>query len=153
YIECREWPTDYFVDQGFAHRAFYRMGLSGKVDNPDQRISDDLGSFRRSNRDLHHQAGICDWRRRYIFRDYMVDLIGDGGFPHCLRKGQRISPPSSGGAWSVSTTTRKGSRRISGSDWYTCATTSNRFSFTAANAMKRISCTTALRRWSAISSS
>jgi len=45
YIEWREWLTDYFVDQGFAHRAFYRMGLSGKVDNPDQRISDDLGSF------------------------------------------------------------------------------------------------------------
>jgi vitamin B12/bleomycin/antimicrobial peptide transport system ATP-binding/permease protein len=45
YIEWREWLTDYFVDQGFAHRAFYRMGLSGKVDNPDQRISDDLSSF------------------------------------------------------------------------------------------------------------
>jgi putative ATP-binding cassette transporter len=44
-IEWREWLTDYCVDQGFAHRAFYRMGLSRKVDNPDQRISDDLGSF------------------------------------------------------------------------------------------------------------
>ena len=45
YIEWREWLTHYFVDQGFAHRAFYRMGLLGKVDNPDQRISDDIGSF------------------------------------------------------------------------------------------------------------
>jgi vitamin B12/bleomycin/antimicrobial peptide transport system ATP-binding/permease protein len=45
YIEWREWLTDYFVNQGFAHRAFYRMGLIGKVDNPDQRISDDIGSF------------------------------------------------------------------------------------------------------------
>jgi vitamin B12/bleomycin/antimicrobial peptide transport system ATP-binding/permease protein len=45
YIEWREWLTDYFVDRGFAHRAFYRMGLTGKVDNPDQRISDDLSSF------------------------------------------------------------------------------------------------------------
>lgn len=45
YIEWREWLTYYFVDQGFAHRAFYRMGLIGKVDNPDQRISDDIGSF------------------------------------------------------------------------------------------------------------
>ena len=44
-IEWREWLTHYFVDQGFAHRAFYRMGLIGKVDNPDQRISDDIGSF------------------------------------------------------------------------------------------------------------
>ncbi|MGO9606397.1 MAG: ABC transporter ATP-binding protein/permease [Candidatus Binataceae bacterium] len=45
YIEWREWLTHYFVDQGFAHRAFYRMGLIGKVDNPDQRISDDISSF------------------------------------------------------------------------------------------------------------
>ena len=45
YIEWREWLTDYFVDRGFAHRAFYRMSLTGKVDNPDQRISDDLSSF------------------------------------------------------------------------------------------------------------
>jgi vitamin B12/bleomycin/antimicrobial peptide transport system ATP-binding/permease protein len=45
YIEWREWLTDHFVDRRFAHRAFYRMGLTGKVDNPDQRISDDLSSF------------------------------------------------------------------------------------------------------------
>jgi putative ATP-binding cassette transporter len=45
YIEWREWLTHYFVDRGFAHRAFYRMGLIGEVDNPDQRISDDIGSF------------------------------------------------------------------------------------------------------------
>src|SRR5579862_9183082 len=45
YIEWREWLTHYFTDAGFAHRAFYRMGLLGKVDNPDQRISEDIGSF------------------------------------------------------------------------------------------------------------
>jgi putative ATP-binding cassette transporter len=45
YIEWREWLTHYFVKMGFAHRAFYRMSMVGKVDNPDQRISDDLGSF------------------------------------------------------------------------------------------------------------
>jgi vitamin B12/bleomycin/antimicrobial peptide transport system ATP-binding/permease protein len=45
YIEWREWLTHYFVDRGFAHRAFYRMNLLGKVDNPDQRISDDISSF------------------------------------------------------------------------------------------------------------
>jgi vitamin B12/bleomycin/antimicrobial peptide transport system ATP-binding/permease protein len=45
YIEWREWLTHYFTDAGFAHRAFYRMGLLGKVDNPDQRISDDISSF------------------------------------------------------------------------------------------------------------
>ena len=45
YIEWREWLTHYFTDAGFAHRAFYRMGLLGKVDNPDQRISEDISSF------------------------------------------------------------------------------------------------------------
>ncbi len=45
YIEWREWLTHFFVDAGFAHRAFYRMGTVGNVDNPDQRISDDLSSF------------------------------------------------------------------------------------------------------------
>jgi vitamin B12/bleomycin/antimicrobial peptide transport system ATP-binding/permease protein len=45
YIEWREWLTHYFIDAGFAHRAFYRMVLVGKVDNPDQRISEDLSSF------------------------------------------------------------------------------------------------------------
>ncbi len=45
FIEWREWLTHYFTDVGFANRAFYRMSLLGKVDNPDQRISDDIGSF------------------------------------------------------------------------------------------------------------
>lgn len=45
YIEWREWLTRYFVSQGFAERAFYRMGLLGRVDNPDQRISDDISAF------------------------------------------------------------------------------------------------------------
>lgn len=45
YIEWREWLTHHFILEGFTHRAFYRMGLIGTVDNPDQRISDDISSF------------------------------------------------------------------------------------------------------------
>lgn len=45
HIIWREWLTHYFIEAGFAHRAFYRMGVTGKVDNPDQRISDDVDSF------------------------------------------------------------------------------------------------------------
>jgi vitamin B12/bleomycin/antimicrobial peptide transport system ATP-binding/permease protein len=52
YIEWREWLTHYFIDAGFAHHTFYRMGLVGKVDNPDQRISDDIGSFVASTETL-----------------------------------------------------------------------------------------------------
>ncbi len=52
YIEWRQWLTRYFIDAGFAHRTFYRMGLVGKVDNPDQRISDDISSFVLSTQTL-----------------------------------------------------------------------------------------------------
>ncbi len=45
YIEWRQWLTHYFTDAGFSHRAFYRMGMVGKVDNPDQRISGDISAF------------------------------------------------------------------------------------------------------------
>jgi vitamin B12/bleomycin/antimicrobial peptide transport system ATP-binding/permease protein len=44
-IEWRQWLTHYFTDAGLAYRAFYRMSLVSKVDNPDQRISDDINSF------------------------------------------------------------------------------------------------------------
>jgi putative ATP-binding cassette transporter len=45
YIEWREWLTRYFINEGFSHRTFYRTGVVGKADNPDQRTSDDIGSF------------------------------------------------------------------------------------------------------------
>lgn len=44
-IVWREWLTHRYVAMGFQHRAFYRMGETGNVDNPDQRISEDLDSF------------------------------------------------------------------------------------------------------------
>jgi putative ATP-binding cassette transporter len=44
-IVWREWMTKQFVALGFSHRAFYRMSLDTKVDNPDQRISEDINSF------------------------------------------------------------------------------------------------------------
>jgi putative ATP-binding cassette transporter len=44
-IVWREWMTRSFVGLGFSHRAFYRMSLDSRVDNPDQRISEDINSF------------------------------------------------------------------------------------------------------------
>lgn len=52
YIEWRQWLTQHFIDTGFSYRAFYRMSLLGRVDNPDQRISDDIGSFVSSTETL-----------------------------------------------------------------------------------------------------
>jgi putative ATP-binding cassette transporter len=44
-IVWREWMTQRFIDMEFAGRAYYRIGQSGVVDNPDQRISEDINSF------------------------------------------------------------------------------------------------------------
>ncbi|MBV8359626.1 MAG: ABC transporter ATP-binding protein/permease [Deltaproteobacteria bacterium] len=44
-ILWREWMTRQFTDLGFKNHAFYQMNLSGRVDNPDQRIQEDLNTF------------------------------------------------------------------------------------------------------------
>jgi putative ATP-binding cassette transporter len=44
-LRWRRWLTDQYVTQWLADRAFYRMRFSGRIDNPDQRISDDVRFF------------------------------------------------------------------------------------------------------------
>lgn len=45
-IRWRLWLTNLLLRRYFAHRAFYRLRLSRKeIDNPDQRIADDVNSF------------------------------------------------------------------------------------------------------------
>ena len=44
-IAWREWVTRQFLEKSFAGRAFYRINRDSKVDNPDQRIADDINSF------------------------------------------------------------------------------------------------------------
>jgi len=44
-IMWREWMTEWFVMLGFGNNAFYQMNLDGRIDNPDQRIQQDLNSF------------------------------------------------------------------------------------------------------------
>ncbi|MEI6279276.1 MAG: ABC transporter ATP-binding protein/permease [Verrucomicrobiae bacterium] len=41
----REWMTHLLVKRYFLNRAYYRLQSSGRVDNPDQRISEDVRSF------------------------------------------------------------------------------------------------------------
>jgi vitamin B12/bleomycin/antimicrobial peptide transport system ATP-binding/permease protein len=41
-LRWRRWLTDQYVTRWLADRAFYRMRFSGRVDNPDQRISEDV---------------------------------------------------------------------------------------------------------------
>jgi putative ATP-binding cassette transporter len=44
-ILWREWMTGRFTRMGFQNHALYQMNLSGRVDNPDQRIQEDLNTF------------------------------------------------------------------------------------------------------------
>lgn len=44
-LRWRRWLTDRFVQRYFANRAFYRLDAGEGVDNPDQRIADDINAF------------------------------------------------------------------------------------------------------------
>lgn len=44
-LRWRRWLTDRYVTRWLADRTFYRMRFSGRVDNPDQRISEDVRLF------------------------------------------------------------------------------------------------------------
>ena len=44
-IRWRDWLTRRYLSAWLADRAYYRLQLSNSIDNPDQRISDDLNQF------------------------------------------------------------------------------------------------------------
>ena len=44
-LRWRRWLTDQYVTGWLTNRTFYRMRFSGRVDNPDQRISEDVRLF------------------------------------------------------------------------------------------------------------
>jgi putative ATP-binding cassette transporter len=44
-LNWRRWLTERFLDQTFHDRAFYRISSDPRIDNPDQRVSEDLSTF------------------------------------------------------------------------------------------------------------
>ena len=44
-LRWRRWLTDRYLKEWLAHRTFYRMRFSKRVDNPDQRIAEDIRLF------------------------------------------------------------------------------------------------------------
>ncbi len=44
-LNWRRWLTDYFIDRYFQNRAFYNINQDANIDNPDQRITEDVKSF------------------------------------------------------------------------------------------------------------
>jgi putative ATP-binding cassette transporter len=47
-MKWREWMTHTFLDRYFQHRNYYRIENIRLIDNPDQRITEDIRSFTRS---------------------------------------------------------------------------------------------------------
>ncbi len=45
YLRWRRWLTRKHLDAWLDHRAYYQLQLSDATDNPDQRISEDIGQF------------------------------------------------------------------------------------------------------------
>ena len=44
-LQWRRWLTERFLEQSFHDRAFYHISHDASIDNPDQRVSEDLGTF------------------------------------------------------------------------------------------------------------
>ena len=51
-LRWRRWLTDQYIERWLADRTFYRMRFSERVDNPDQRISEDVRLFIERTMDL-----------------------------------------------------------------------------------------------------
>lgn len=45
----REWMTSKFLSQYFKNRAYYEINSDPQIDNPDQRVSEDIKSFTRTS--------------------------------------------------------------------------------------------------------
>ncbi len=44
-VHWREWMTGFYMKKYFANRAFYKLAYMPNIDNPDQRITQDIDSF------------------------------------------------------------------------------------------------------------
>jgi vitamin B12/bleomycin/antimicrobial peptide transport system ATP-binding/permease protein len=44
-LNWRRWLTDHFIDRYFQNRSFYNLNHDANIDNPDQRITEDVKSF------------------------------------------------------------------------------------------------------------
>ncbi len=52
-IRWRIWMTNYYLDHWLSNKAYYKVRfLNSKLDNPDQRISEDIGAFISTTLDL-----------------------------------------------------------------------------------------------------
>lgn len=67
-LQWRYWLTERFMHQYFANQTFYQLSAQTKIDNPDQRISEDIRSFTQQSLSL-----------LVISFDSIVQLVGFAG--------------------------------------------------------------------------
>jgi putative ATP-binding cassette transporter len=48
-LRWREWMTEEFLSRYFTNRSYYEIETSGTIDNPDQRMMEDIRSFTRTS--------------------------------------------------------------------------------------------------------
>jgi len=48
-IHWRRWLTDQYLERYFSNLAFYKLNSSQEIDNPDQRIAEDINTFTRQS--------------------------------------------------------------------------------------------------------
>lgn len=48
-MRWREWMTSEFLARYFSHRKYYEIELGGQIDNPDQRMMEDIRTFTRTS--------------------------------------------------------------------------------------------------------
>ncbi|MBN1663031.1 MAG: ABC transporter ATP-binding protein/permease [Deltaproteobacteria bacterium] len=48
-MRWREWMTGDFLEKYFKNRSYYEIEMEGRIDNPDQRIMEDVRSFTRTS--------------------------------------------------------------------------------------------------------
>ncbi|MEW6493460.1 MAG: hypothetical protein AB1589_13285 [Cyanobacteriota bacterium] len=51
-LHWRRWLTNDFLKRYFSNQAFYKIKFNEKIDNPDQRIAEDVNTFIRQNIDI-----------------------------------------------------------------------------------------------------
>jgi len=44
-LNWRRWLTQNFLGSYFGHRAYYELNANAQIDNPDQRIAEDINTF------------------------------------------------------------------------------------------------------------
>ncbi len=75
----REWMTDSFLDRYFQNRAYYEINSQQEIDNPDQRIAEDIKSFTSTSLDF-----------LMLMLGAIIDIISFTGILWSISKGLSI---------------------------------------------------------------